>query len=108
MRKYNYNINATLPLKLNYNQQTNIQSMAPIVKKDSEALKFAENLDILLAQEQKQLTSKLLSLNENSLSQFQSNTNVTNTPSKLHMLTEVNFNNKLTSFYIQFNSICIN
>ena len=88
MKKYNYDINASVILKSNnYNQQTNMQSVAP-AKKNADSIKFVENLDILLAQEQKlQCSSALATLNENSVSQF--NTSISNTPSKLHMLTEV-------------------
>ena len=88
MKKYNYDINASISLKSNnYNQQANMQSVAP-AKKNADSIKFVENLDILLAQEKKmQVSSTLATLNENSVSQF--NTSISNTPSKLHMLTEV-------------------
>ena len=93
MKKYNYDVNAAVCLKPNnINQLGTHQAIG--TKKDN-PIKFIENLDILMAQEEKQKQQEKQSFpnnqinNENSNTQFHYNNSLTNTPSKLQILTEV-------------------
>lgn len=101
MKKYNCDITTSVALK-----QTNLnqKSSKPALQKKDEPIKFIENLDILLAQEEKQLEQHHM-LNENSTSnqsqliRFDSQTSQQHTPSKLHALTQVN---SIRNFYFIF------
>ena len=54
MKKYNHDVNATVCLKPNnINQQMNQQQTASSKKEQTNSFKFIENLDILMAQEEK-------------------------------------------------------
>jgi hypothetical protein len=93
MKKYNHDVNAAVCLKPNSINQIASNHTAG-TKKDN-PIKFIENLDILMAQEEKQkqqehhlFQSNLLN-NENSNTQFHNSNSLTNTPSKMQILTEV-------------------
>ena len=101
MKKYNCDITTSIALKqTNLNQKSSKQALP---KKD-EPIKFIENLDILLAQEEKQLEQHN-NLNDNSSSnqshliRFDSQTSQQHTPSKLQALTQVN---SMRNFYFIF------
>ena len=105
MKKYNYDMNAPIPLKpinlFNQLQQVANSNQAngtfhQTNKKDLGCLKFIENLDILLAQEQKNEQELASGNSQHGLNLSNSNntfgiTSLTNTPSK-YLITEVSNN----------------
>lgn len=89
MKKYNYNVNATIALK---NQPLNAQNNGSNLnaRRENDSIKLIENLDVLLAQEQRQRSrqeqeTKVQSSNENSTNL---NNSSSNTPGKNSQLTE--------------------
>lgn len=99
MKKYNCDVNETVCLKPSNLNQHNQMPMSSMTTKKVESIKLVENLDILLAQEQK--TKSLALVNENSVSQSPFNNSFTNnatTPSKLAILNEVSLKREGTTF----------
>ena len=89
MTKYNHDLNATIALKTS--QQSNLDnSFSKKNTQETQSNKLIENLDILLAHEQKQQQHLTQSSNENTMTNNNYNS-LTNTPSKLQMLTEVTY-----------------
>jgi len=103
-KKYSYDINASVGLK-QQSSTANIQKASGILaaagtaaKKNNDSMKFVENVDILLAQEQKQQPhTGMASISENSPPRsmnFEVSCSVSRaTPSKLAIITEVSFIN---------------
>ncbi len=89
MKKYGHDVNATVCLKPNnINQQMNQQQPSKFKKDQSNSIKFIENLDILMAQEEKQKQQAMFTNENSSNTQFHNNNSMTMTPSKLQILTE--------------------
>ena len=89
MTKYNHDLNATIALKTSSQLSNLDDSFSKKNETSSQPNKLIENLDILLAHEQKkQEQQQIHSSNENTMTNNNHNS-LTNTPSKLQMLTEV-------------------
>ncbi len=99
-KKYSYDINASVGLKQQSNNGNILQAPGVLatnnsIKKTNDSIKFVENVEILMAQEQKQQQAGLASISENSppmnLSFDTSCSALKTAPNKLRMLTEVGF-----------------
>lgn len=88
MKKYSYDVNATVGLKAsNLNQQNNMVVAAAAQVKKNDSIKLVENLDILLAQEQKQQQQQ--SQQTSLVPIMETNSQSSMTPRKQAMLEEV-------------------
>lgn len=103
MTKYNHDLNATIALKTSSQQSNLDNSFSKKNTQETQSNKLIENLDILLAHEQKQQQQLTQSSNENTMTNNNYNS-LTNTPSKLQMLTEVTY---LIYMAVYF-SLCLN